>query len=69
MGNTHVKTIEGRKYLYYEYRDKGVKKTRCCGRVDDPESKRKALQAEREELEVSRLRINSRLAEIAGEME
>ena len=68
MGTTNVKTIGGRQYLYYEYMDDGRHVSRSCGRADSPESARKALMIELEELEANRKRICARIAEIREEI-
>ena len=48
-GTRDIKTIAGKKYVYYQYHDqKGQRKTKYCGPLGKPESEIKALEMERE---------------------
>ena len=50
MGSTTTKLIKGNEYLYYVYYENRKKKEVYCGLSSKPESKRKALQFELEQL-------------------
>jgi len=48
---TTIKTIKGAKYLYhFHYDGRGTKVEIYCGRADDPEAQRKAVELERKNL-------------------
>ena len=48
MGCRNVKTIKGRKYLYFVSRQDGTIKAVYCGPAAKPDSEKKALKAELE---------------------
>ena len=48
--STRIREIKGNKYLYYTYYENGKKQEIYCGLASNPESKRKALEAELEYL-------------------
>lgn len=46
-GTRGIKTINGKKYIYYQYRDqKGKRETKYCGSSDKIESEIKVLEFE-----------------------
>lgn len=51
MGNTVVKKIGKKKYLYYVYFKNGRKFEKSCGLASKKESKKKAIELEINELE------------------
>ena len=47
---TRIKEINGSRYIYYIYYEDGKKKDVYCGLTSKPESKRKALELELQQL-------------------
>ena len=54
MGSRNLKTIKGNEYLYYIISEDGKKRAIYCGLASKPESEKKALQLELEELQTQK---------------
>ena len=64
MGSTTIKVVKGREYLYYVYYDNGQKKNTYCGLASKPESKKKAMKLELEQLKNQKKNLSQKVVEI-----
>lgn len=61
MGSHIIRKRKNREYLYYVYYHDEKRKELYCGLVSDPNSRRKAIEFEIEELEKLKMNITNRL--------
>ena len=64
MGSRNRKTIKGHVYLYYVSTIDGIKKAHYCGRESKPESEKKAIDFEIQELRYRRDEITKKISEL-----
>lgn len=64
MGSTTIKVVKGREYLYYVYYENGQKKNVYCGLASKPESKKKAMKLELEQLKNQKKNLSQKVVEI-----
>lgn len=60
---TRIKEINGNEYLYYIYYENGKKKDVYCGLASKPESERKALELEIEQLKTQKKMLSQKIIE------
>jgi len=68
MGTRVLRRRGGREYVYYVYYDDGQRVEAYCGSPADPETARKVLRCEKEELTRQQRMIAQRLQEIRKQL-
>ncbi len=68
MGSRNLKTNKGRKYLYYVISENGEKRAIYCGLASKPESEKRALKLELEEIKKQKRNLSQKVIEIESKI-
>jgi len=68
MGSRNLKTIKGQTYLYYVISENGKKRAIYCGLASKPESEKKALRLELEELQTQKKTLTKKTITIQNKL-
>jgi len=68
MGSTTTKTVRNKEYLYFVHYENRKKKEVYCGLASDPESEKKALRLELEQLKEQKKSLAQKVIEIENKL-
>lgn len=68
MGSRNIKTIKGKDYLYYVISEDGKKRAIYCGLLSNPETEKKALKLELEQLKEQKKNLSEKMIEIENKL-
>jgi hypothetical protein len=68
MGSRNIKNIKGKDYLYYIISEDGVKRAIYCGLLSNPESEKKALKLELEQLKQQKKNLSEKMIGIENKL-
>ena len=68
MGSRNIKTIKGKDYLYYIVSEDGVKRAIYCGLLSNPDTEKKVLKLELEQLKQQKKNLSERVIEIENKL-
>ena len=69
MGSRNLKMNKGRQYLYYIVSENGKKRAMYCGLASKPESEKKALKLELEEIKKQKRNLSRKVIEIESKIQ